>query len=70
MVFVALLVSLLNGEGTVVVDDSQSTCARLAVIGVDMVVDRSVGLMQWSVYCSWEAEALLMEVLLLKLENL
>ena len=45
MVFVALLVSLLNDEGTVVVDDSQSTCAPLAVIGVDMAVDRSVGLM-------------------------
>ena len=52
------------------VDDSQSTCACLAVIAVDMVIDRSVGLMQWSVYCSWEAEALLMEALLLKLEIL
>ena len=70
MVVVALLVSLLNSMDIMAIDDNQSTCARLTVIGVDMVVDRTVGLIQWLVYCSWEAEALLMEALLLKLEIL
>ena len=45
------IVLLLDNDGTVAVNGSQSTCMRLAVIGVDVVADRSVGLMRWSVCC-------------------